>query len=105
MSILEMLSSGKTGIIAQAICFCVARGNPASEEIAAIEKLENAPYSAERIAGRPLSALARAAVHVLNNTPYTGTDTDVSDMIIMLTDKGNLDSMRETQEYKKMSEL
>ena len=102
MSILEMLSSGKTGVVAQAICFCVARGNPTSEEIAAIQDLENAPNSDERIAGRPLSALLRAAIHVIKNIPYAGTDVDVSDMIVMLTDEENLKNMRETPEYKKL---
>lgn len=102
MSILEMLSSGKTGVVAQAVCFCVARGNPTSEEIAAIQELENASNVTERIAGRPLSALLRAAVHILNNTPYTGTNVDISDMMIMLSDESNLKNMRETSKYKEI---
>ena len=99
-TIYDMLISEKSGVAVRAICFCVANGRPAAEEIQAIQNLIDGPNRNERIANRPMFAYARAALHVLGTEVYDGTDMDIIDAIIMLTCKENLEDMRSCDEYK-----
>lgn len=98
----SMLTSGKSGVAARAVCFCVARGNPTNEEISAIKALTTSAIGQDRIANRPLAAYAHAALSVFGITPYHGTDADVNDAIIMLTSNENLAHMRSCEEYRQM---
>ena len=98
----NMLTSGKSGVAARAICFCVAHGKPTKEDITAIQSFTIDPIGQELIANRPLSAYADAALHVFGAKSYHGSDSNVLDAITMLTSETNLKDIRSCEEYNKI---
>lgn len=98
----SMLTSGKSGVAARGICFCAAHGKPTKENISDIQALITSPIGQERIANRPLSAYAQAALSIFGVKPYDGSDSEILDAITMLTSEINLANMRSCEEYHRV---
>ena len=94
MTILDMLKSNRSGLAARGIIYCVARGNPTSDEIRAIQYLEDSPNSNECIMHIPLSSVATAAMHVIHAEEYVGNIESVRYMFELLSNADNLTAFR-----------